>query len=97
MANTYDKGDVVRCSATFSNSAGVSIDPAAVLFDFKTLAGATTTYTYGTDSELIKDDTGDYHVDLGANEEGVWYWRFYSTGTGQAAAEARFHVCDTKF
>ena len=96
MAN-YDKGDVVRCSATFSNSAGVSIDPTAILFKFKTPAGATTTYTYGMDSELVRDDTGDYHVDIDANEVGPWYFRFYSTGTGQAAAEAKFQVGITKF
>lgn len=97
MANEYDKGDVVRCSATFTNAAGTPIDPTAVIFKFKTPASAITTYTYGVDAELVKDDTGDYHVDIDANAVGVWAYRFYSTGTGQAADEDIFVVDTTRF
>ncbi len=58
----------------------------------RTPAGVTTTYVYLTDNELVKDSTGKYHVDINANAAGTWYYRFFSTGTGQAAEERQFEV-----
>jgi len=95
--NSYDKGDLVRISAAFTNSAGTAIDPTAVLCKFTDPSGNTTTYTYNTDAELVKDSTGNYHVDIDADEAGLWYYRFYATGTGQSAAEDNFHVKTSKF
>ena len=96
MAN-YDKGDLVRCAAAFTNTAGTAIDPTAVLFKVKDPSGNITTYTYLTDAELVKDSTGNYHVDVDADEVGTWYYRYYSTGTGQAAGEGTFDVLETEF
>jgi uncharacterized protein YfaS (alpha-2-macroglobulin family) len=92
MSVNYDKGDLVRIAAVFRNSAGALIDPTVVLFKFTTPALVTTTYTYPADAQLVKDSTGNYHVDLDANANGRWLVRFYSTGTGQAAAEDEFFV-----
>lgn len=88
----YEKGDLVRCSAAFTDIDGNYVDPSKVLFRFKDPAGTTTTYTYGADAELVKDDTGRYHVDVDVDAEGVWFYRFESTGTGQAAGEDAFTV-----
>jgi hypothetical protein len=95
--NAYDKGDVVRCSGAFTNSAGTAIDPTAVLFTFIDPAGTSTTYTYGVDAALAKDSTGNYHVDVNADAEGIYHWRMYSTGTGKAAAEGEFVVTSSVF
>jgi len=32
-----------------------------------------------------------------ADEVGTWYYRYYSTGTGQAAGEGTFDVLETEF
>jgi hypothetical protein len=89
----YDLGDLVRCSAPFTNTAGTAIDPTAVFFKAKDPEGtAVGPYTYGVDAALVKDSTGNYHVDLDASKPGTWYYRFYSTGTGQASAEGSFTV-----
>jgi len=92
MAVHFDKGDLVRLTATFENAAGTDIDPTAVLFSFINPAGTSTTYTYGTDVELVKSATGIYYVDINASSSGVYRWRWYSTGTGQTAAEGSFTV-----
>lgn len=92
MANTYDNGDLARCSAAFTTSAGVATDPTTVRFSVRNPAGTTTSYLYGTDSQLVKDSTGNYHVDIDANADGRWHYRFFSTGSGQAAAEKSFRV-----
>lgn len=89
----FDKGTLVRCSVQFRNASNALADPTAVLFSFRAPgASSTTTYTYGTDAQLVKDSTGKYHVDLNGSTVGIWQTRFYSTGTGQAAAEATFSI-----
>lgn len=91
MADTFDKGDLVRVTGAFKNSAGSLIDPTGVVFKYKNGAsGTVTTLTYPTDVALVKDSTGNYHVDINASAEGVWYWRWESTGMGQAAGEGEF-------
>lgn len=97
MANTYQKGDLVRCSAAFTNSAGSAVDPAAVRCQYKDPSGNTTSLLYGTDAALVKDSTGNYHADVDADEAGKWYYRFYSTGSGQAADEDTFTVQASAF
>ena len=95
--NTYDVGGLIRCSAIFTNIAGAAVDPAVVKFKFRTPAGTITTYTYGTDAALVKDSTGNYHVDVNATGEGMWFYRFESTGTGQAAEEHNFFIANSEF
>jgi hypothetical protein len=83
---SYYVGDLVRISATWTNAAGSVTDPTAVLAKYRDPAGTVTTYTYGTDTELVKDSTGIYHVDIDADSAGKWLYRFYSTGPGQASS-----------
>lgn len=86
----YETGDLVRCSAVWTDADGNYLDPTVVKFRFKSPDGTTTTYTHGVDAELVRDDTGRYHVDVDVDAAGVWWYRFYSTGTGQAAGEDAF-------
>lgn len=86
----FDKGDLVRVSAAFKDEAGAAVDPTTVSFTFRTPSGTETTFLHGTDTELVKDSVGNYHVDIDANAGGSWHWRFVSTGTGQAASEGYF-------
>lgn len=98
--NTYDLGDLVRCDTSdtpFTNTAGTVIDPAAVFFKVKDPNGTVTTYTYGVDAALVKSAVGTYYVDVNANVAGTWYYRFYSTGSGQAADENSFTVATSQF
>lgn len=91
--NTYDLGDLVRVSAAFTDVAlGGAIDPDVVKLTIKEPDATVTTYVYGTDAELIKDSIGNYHADIDADQSGTWYYRWWSTGSGQAAAEKRFDV-----
>lgn len=92
MANFYQVGDLVRVTGTFTTLAGAATDPTSVFFSFKTPSGTTTTYTYGTDAQLVKSGVGIYYVDVSITEKGNWYYRFFSTGTGQTADEGYFSV-----
>lgn len=89
----YDLGDVVRVSAAFTdpNNANAAVDPTAVLLAYKTPDGTVTTYTYGV-STIVRASAGNYYADLTPTAAGIHYYRWYSTGTGQAAEEKSFTV-----
>ena len=92
MANEYDKGDLIRVTGTFTTAAGAAINPDVVRFIVRSPLGVETSYLYGTDVELVRSATGIYYVDVSADVEGTWYYRYYSTGSGQAAGEGSFTV-----
>lgn len=93
----YDKGDIVQVTGAFTNAAAAPQDPTAVVFRMVNPAGTVTSYTFGVDGQLVKDSVGNYHVDVDASVEGVWHYRWESTGTGQAAEEGQFTVDDSRF
>ena len=97
MAATYDVGDLVRVTGTFTNAAGAAVDPTVVTFTFRTPAGVATTYTYGVDAQLVKSATGVYYVDINVTAPQYWYCRFVSTGSGQAAGPHVFWVRPNDF
>ena len=75
-------GDVARFSISVvdPDDGETAIDPAALVV--KVLEpGATTatTYTYGTDAELIRSDTGEYYIDIDLDDDGDWFVRMEST------------------
>ena len=83
--NVYAKGDLLRVTGTFTNAAGTAVDPTAVILKHRNPAGTTTTLTYAL-SQLTKSATGIYYADVDITASGVWYFKFSSTGTGQAAS-----------
>jgi hypothetical protein len=85
-------GNQKAIAVTFYNSSGAVADPTGVTFKFRTPAGTVTTYTYGVDSELVKDATGQYHVLITASLAGIYQWRFAGTGAVIAAIEDSFSV-----
>jgi hypothetical protein len=95
--NNYDVGDEVRVTGTFTDSAGTEQDPNAVFFQYEDPSGTVTALAYPADAALVKDDTGIYHVDIDVDEAGMWHWRWYSTGVGQAADEGQFLAEDSRF
>ena len=92
MPEAYDKGDLVRCTGTFTNSAGNPVDPTTVTFKVRDPPLNEMEYVYGVDAEVVRDDQGIYHVDVSVDESGRWRYHWQSTGTGQAAGEAEFSV-----
>lgn len=97
MPNTYTEGEVVRITGLWKTSAQVALDPSTVTFRMKAPSGAITVYVYGTDSQLVRDQVGVYHVDMNLNQAGTWTYRFESTGTGQSAQEGTLVVPPSPF
>ena len=97
--NTYIIGNLIRVTAAFTDpdNADAPIDPTAVNFTFKDPTGNSTTYLFGIDSQLVKDSVGNYHVDIDINQSGTWHYKFFSTGTGQAAERGQFKADNSPF
>lgn len=93
MANTYDKGDVVRLGATFTDAATppVNADPTAVVLRVRTPAGVTSTPV------AVKDGVGLYHHDLTLDTAGEWLYRWEGTGAVATAEEGTIYVRATQF
>lgn len=89
----FNLDDEVRVTGVFKDDAGAEADPSTVKFKFRPPGSATvTTYVYGTDVQLVKDSTGNYHVDIDANVPGTWKWRWISTGSVKGATTGSFRV-----
>jgi hypothetical protein len=88
--NSYDKGDLVRLTATFTNSAGVATDPTVVLCRVKSPT-TTTIYTYNPGA-IVKDATGVYYIDVSVSAVGQWWYRWEGAGTVEQADEGAFIV-----
>ncbi len=95
MANTYDIGDLVRITATFTDAAGDATDPDVVRMKYQDPSG-----TEATDSNPTNSATGVYYADIDVDEAGTWYYRFEgetSGGSPQGAYEAFFYARASEF
>jgi len=92
IINLYMVGTKVRLSAAFADVADAAQDPGGVQFKIRAPDGTVTTYVYGTDAQLVKDSTGNYHVDWLIAASGVHRYRFAGVTSGQAAAEGTFRA-----
>lgn len=100
MDPIFPYGALVRITGSFLTSSGSSsVDPVVVKGQYHAQAlGVTTTYTYGSDANLVKGGAGVYYFDIDTSESsGVIFWRIFSTSTGQAAEEGRMYVRPRQF
>lgn len=98
----FQIGQVARLVAVFRNSAGAFADPVtSVKFIVKDPNGTESVYVYGVDDEVVKDSTGNYHLDLLLTAHGEWFYRFLGTsplGAGvNTAAESWLKVRKSYF
>lgn len=89
----HDLGSLVRVTAEFRDvETRTLLDPDEVNLSILSPSNVLTTYTYNSGDEVIKDDVGIYYSDISAEEDGRYYYRWWSTGIGQAAVEKYFDV-----
>ena len=92
MATTYDKGDLVRLTATFTVSGAVT-DPTTVTLYIRSGAGVLTTLVYGS-SSITKVSVGVYRYDYSAATAGDVSFRWAGTTPAQSADQDSFFVLD---
>jgi hypothetical protein len=83
----------IRLDARFFDDDDADTDPDTVTLMLMSPTGDATTYTYGTDANLGRTDTGDFYCDITPNESGRWHWRWTANGNGTTVAnEGNFMV-----
>ena len=95
--NSYFVGNVVRVQGNLADLDGTPGDPGGVVVRYRNPAGIITSKTYGTDAEVLRTGTGVYQMDIVANVEGIWTYRFEATGNRAGATEGRFTVRESQF
>lgn len=91
-ATSLEQGSLARVSALFKNASGTLVDPSTVSFKLLKPDGTVVTKVYLTDVELVRDSLGTFHIDVSVPDWGTWWYRWESTGQGQAAADGRLYV-----
>lgn len=71
----------------FANASGAAADPGTVTLKIRRENGLETTHVYGTDANVIKDSTGNYHYDIVLDQHGVWFFRWEGTVSGPIQAD----------
>lgn len=98
MPSTFDIGDQVRVTGTFTDTGGTVGDPTTVhfLYDTPTSVAATTatrtSTSTGSVGGITKLSTGVFFYDVTATGQGKYETRFTSTGSLQASGESWFSV-----
>jgi hypothetical protein len=92
--NTYNPDQGITVSTTFRDPAGELADPTDVYLDVRRHPDADgTTYTYGTDPEVVRDSEGAYSALLeGPHEAGTWYYGWRGTGAVVGAEQGAYLV-----
>lgn len=93
----YDKGDLVRSSVAFLNASSVATDPTTITVKVEDPSQNESTYVYGTDADVVKDSTGNYHLDVTPDETGTWVVRWIGTGTVAQVDEDPFYCKRSDF
>ncbi len=97
MPSTYDVGDIVRAIGTFTDTGGTVGDPTTVKFGYTTPDSTAlstgnsftrTSTSTGPVDFINKESTGVYFHDFTTTGQGLYEWRFTSTGTLAASGES---------
>ena len=101
MGSTFDVGDVIRTTAKFSTSTASTdyTDPSSVTFQYDTPTSAAPSTdvvipptTIGDNSIIHRSSTGEFYADITATGQGLYEYRWTSTGTLATSQEGWFSV-----
>lgn len=93
----YNFNDLVHLDGDLTDADGDPVVPGSVRVVIIDPDGVSTTYTHGTDAELVNAEAGSYYIDITPNKPGLWRYAFISDGNGQAMDEGAFFVRDSPF
>ena len=94
MTTTYDIGDIVRLTGTFTVSS-VNTDPTTITLKTKDPTGNVDIYTYAL-SQITKSATGIFYKDISIDEAGTWRYEWTGTGAVATVEEGQIYVRKTR-
>lgn len=84
----------VRLEARFFDDSDADTDPTTIKLYLYDPNGTQTIYTYQTDDELGRYNTGDYYCDVTPDQSGRWFWRWEATGSVSTVAQEGNFIVD---
>ena len=84
----------VRMAFTDPDDNDAAYDPATVSIRMRTPGLVSTTYTFGTDEEVVQESDGHYLFRLTLEEEGTYRWTW--TGSSPQKAVVTSGSCDAE-
>ena len=94
---TYSVGDRPYIEGRWTDAAGELTDPDEVFVRIAAPDGTDETFQNGVDPGWIRLDDGHYRYSFDLNQPGMWRYKIYSTGNGQAAATGAIRAAKTIF
>jgi hypothetical protein len=91
MSDTWIAGETARISLSVADTTGAAVDPSVLRLKVRDPGGTVTTYTYGSDAEVVRAALGDYYADLPLDVAGRWAWR-WEAETPSGVAESSQQV-----
>ena len=93
----YEPITRVRVIAKIKDLDGVLADPTTLVFSIKEPDGTTTSYTWITDDEMVRVDTGDFYIEWDATQSGLHKYRWQASGDVQVAFGGAFNIKEATF
>ena len=90
-------GSVKQMKVEIKDENDALIDPGTLVFKLRAPDDTLTTYTYGPNPQLQRQETGVYFVNYKVDQAGIWAFRFETTGAGEGASEDSFEVARSSF
>ncbi len=87
----------IRIKAKVRNFDGLLSDPTTLECTIQEPDDTQTTYVWGTDSELVKDATGEFHVDWDSTQSGKHQYRWQAGGVILVAFGGSFNIAKLRF
>lgn len=91
--NSFARGEqiVVRTEVTVNST---DVTPTTISLQYQDPSGNQT--TVGS-SQMTSTGTGWYYYTIDSDEEGTWYYKWTTTGTGAGAEVGEFVILDNPF
>ncbi len=80
---SYQAGDTYPATLTVRNADGAPEDPETLTLKVRDHEGEVTTYEYGTDEIIVRDEEGEFHADIPLTDAGMWAWEWATTNEAQ--------------
>lgn len=87
----------IRIRAKIRGFDGVLSDPTTLECTVHEPDGTETTYVWGTDVELVKEDSGEFYLDWDASQAGQHKYRWQADGVIVASFGGSFNIRRPKF
>lgn len=92
--NSYSKGAQVRVQTIFRDiPTNILVDPTEVFLRVRAPNETVTEYNYkGGTGAVQRLSSGTYYYDFVPDDAGIWFYYFFASGTGAAAAQNLFEI-----